>query len=184
MLNTPGGRMWFMISQMRSTARGLPRPTSPPPNCRRPAQARPSAPSAASARSWMIAPTTPSGSRTVTESTLGRRGRICPFSSDPRPPKNLKTSATTPASTRIRCAGPCRFRARSGGRAHPHAPSRAARTDAPVPRLRADLAQSFCASRHPARRHRHRRRRPQRRGDFGAGRGVHHGEVLPDRAGT
>ena len=34
----------------------------------------------------MMAPTTPSGSRTVTESTLGANGTVSPFSSPPRPP--------------------------------------------------------------------------------------------------
>ena len=34
----------------------------------------------------MIAPTTPSGSRTVTDSTPGANGTVSPFSSPPRPP--------------------------------------------------------------------------------------------------
>ena len=49
----------------------------------------------------MMAPTTPSGWRTVTLSTSGAKGTLSPFSSPPNPPKNSKMSATTPASTRL-----------------------------------------------------------------------------------
>ena len=49
----------------------------------------------------MIAPTTPSGSRTVKVSMSGRNGTVSPFSSEPRPPKNTKTSDSTEASIRL-----------------------------------------------------------------------------------
>ena len=49
----------------------------------------------------MIAPTTPSGSRIVMVSMSGRNGTVSPFNSEPRPPKKIKTSASTEASIRL-----------------------------------------------------------------------------------
>ena len=49
----------------------------------------------------MMAPTTPSGSRTVTLSTSGANGTLSPFSSPPSPPKNSRMSATFCASMRL-----------------------------------------------------------------------------------
>jgi hypothetical protein len=101
-LKTPGGSTRFMISQMRSTASGassaLFTTTALPATS---AGATFSAISSMGTFQGMMAPTTPSGSRTVTDSTLGAKGTLSPFNSPPSPPKNSKTSATTLASTRL-----------------------------------------------------------------------------------
>ncbi len=148
MLNTPGGSTRFMISQMRSTASGASSAdfttTALPATS---AGATFSAISSIGTFHGMMAPTTPSGSRTVTDSTLGAKGTLSPFSSDPRPPKNSKTSATTPASTRdsVRSALPV-----SSAMRRPSSStcslSSCAHWCTSAPRLRAGtLAHSFCA---------------------------------------
>jgi hypothetical protein len=102
MLKTPAGSTRFISSQMRSTASGassadftttvLPATS---------AGATFSVISSIGTFQGMIAPTTPSGSRMVTLSTFGAKGTLSPFSSEPRPPKNSRMSATVPASTRL-----------------------------------------------------------------------------------
>jgi hypothetical protein len=148
MLKTPGGSTRFRISQMRSTASGassaLFTTTALPATS---AGATFSAISSIGTFHGMMAPTTPSGSRTVTLSTFGAKGTLSPFSSDPRPPKNSKTSATTFASTRlsVRSALPV-----SSAMSRPSSStcsfSAAAQACTSAPRLRAGtLAQAFCA---------------------------------------
>ena len=87
MLKQPGGSTRFINSQIRNTASGassadftttvLPATS---------AGATFSAISSIGTFQGMIAPTTPSGSRTVTDSTFGAKGTVSPFSSPPRPP--------------------------------------------------------------------------------------------------
>ncbi len=86
-MKQPGGRMRLSSSQMRSTVSGassadLTTTVLPATS----AGATFSAISSIGTFHGMIAPTTPSGSRTVTESTLGANGTLSPFSSPPRPP--------------------------------------------------------------------------------------------------
>src|SRR5579859_626277 len=102
MLNTPGGSTSFMICATRSTAKGASSAdfttTVLPATI---AGAILSAISRSGTFHGMIAPTTPIGSRwvMVIESVLN--GTLSPLSSDPKPPKNTNTSASTPASTRL-----------------------------------------------------------------------------------
>ena len=149
MLNTPGGSTRFISSQMRSTASGASSAdfttTELPATS---AGATFSAISSMGTFQGMMAPTTPSGSRTVTDSTSGSKGTLSPFSSLPRPPKNSNTSATTPASTRlsVRSALPVSS-AISFASSSTCSRIRPAHRWTMAPRLRAGtFAQAFCAS--------------------------------------
>ena len=86
-LNVPGGSTRFISSQTRSTASGASSAdftTTVLPATR--AGATFSAMISIGTFHGMIAPTTPSGSRTVTLSTFGANGTLSPFSSLPSPP--------------------------------------------------------------------------------------------------
>ena len=87
MLKQPGGNTRFSNSQIRNTANGassadLTTTVLPATS----AGATFSAISSIGTFHGMIAPTTPNGSRTVTDSTLGANGTLSPFSSPPSPP--------------------------------------------------------------------------------------------------
>ena len=87
MLNTPGGRTWFMIWVARSTVSGASSAdftTTLLPATR--AGAILSAIRSSGTFHGMIAPTTPTGWRRVTVNILGLKGTVSPLSSEPSPP--------------------------------------------------------------------------------------------------